>query len=113
MQMKRILLIISAIICLSITSNGFTSTYDTIKGAVVYDGSSNYHIVSTDKYYVIVEWYSGPDFSKGDNIIGELHSYGFKMVKINGKSNETKVYIENYWPRYETCYEWLKEHNRL
>lgn len=98
--MKRFILLltiftISTILLSASTSK--TSASDSVKGVVVYDGKSDYHIVETSRYYVIVEWYSGPDFSKNNTIYGELHSYGFKYVKVNGKSEETKVYIENYW----------------
>lgn len=86
---------------------------DGISGVVVYDGKSDYHIVKTSRFYVIVEWYSGPDFSKGDNITGELHSYGFKMVTVGDNSRETKVYIENYHITYDKCMEWFKEHDKV
>lgn len=83
------------------------------KGVVIFDAKSDYHIVETSRFYVLVEWYSGPDFSKGDVIYGDLHSYYFKMVKVNRNTDETKVYIENHWTSKESCMEWLRENDKL
>ena len=86
---------------------------DTIKGEVVYDARSDYHIIETNRFYVLVEWYSGPDLSKGDIVKGDLHAYGFKYVNVNNKSDKTKIYIENYWGNIDKCYEWLRDHGKM
>ena len=113
--MKKILL---ATLFGLLTMLGWSNTFITEaegneKGVVIFDAKSDYHIVETSRFYVLVEWYSGPDFSKGDVIYGDLHSYNFKMVRVNNNTKETKVYIENYWTSKERCMEWLREHNKL
>ena len=113
--MKKILtLLCVAVISILCTSQmNASGNSNAVKGVVVYDAKSDYHIVETPSYYVIVEWYGGPSFSRGDVLYGELHSYSFKMVKVNNNSTETKVYIENFWTTKEKCMEWLKDHNKL
>jgi len=90
-----------------------TTNTSSVHGSVVYDGKSDFHIIETNKYYVLVEWYNGPDFSKGDKITGDLHSYGFKYITVNGNSSKTKIYIENYWTNISRCYDWLREHGKM
>ena len=82
-------------------------------GYVIFDAKSDYHIIETKRFYVLVEWYKGPDFSRGDKVVGDLHSYGFKYVKVRNNTKETKIYIENYWTSKERCMEWLREHKKL
>lgn len=113
--MKKILcIVVMAVVAVFSTSliNASDSS-NKVKGVVIYDAKSDYHIVETDRYYVIVEWYAGPDFSEGDIIYGDLHSYNFKMVKVNNNSSETKVYVENFWGNKERCMEWLREHDKI
>ena len=114
--MKRIVISLSFVFTLLFvfaSNNEVVSSAEQIKGIVVYDGKYDYHIVETKKFYVIIERYTGPSFSRGDIIYGDLHSYGFKMVKVNDSSSQTKVYIENYWTNIDKCYDWLKEHNKM
>lgn len=110
--MKRLRLLFAILVTLIVMAFA-SSTSSTVKGDVVYDGRSDYHIVFTGQYYVIVEWYSGPDFSKGDALTGDLHSYGFKMVTVNKSEKQTKIYIENYWSNIDKCYDWLKKNNKI
>ncbi len=112
--MKRIVFLMIALLAIPVLSLSSISESDqTVSGIVVYDGKSDFHIVETNSYFVIMEWYGGPDFSKGDKIVGELHSYGFKYVKVNKQAKETKIYIENYWQSKEKCFEWLKDNGKL
>lgn len=44
----------------------------------------------------LLEWYGGYDPNRGDTIIGEIGSYGFKTVFYLGKDREGRVYVEDY-----------------
>ena len=89
-----------------------TNVYgNTKQGNVVYEGKSDYYIVQTQQYYVLLETYSGW-LSTGDVLAGDLHSYGFKDVLKNGNTT-MRVYIENYWSNINMCYDWLRDHDKL
>lgn len=56
---------------------------------------SKYDIVVlyTQRGYVIAQVYSG-SFDKDDKVVGELNSYGFKDVLVEGSSG--RLYIDDY-----------------
>ena len=111
--MKRFILPTIAIIISIVLLSAFSASSSDVKGRVIYDGKKDYHIVETEQFYVIVEWYEGVDFSKGDIIEGDLHSYQFKMVRVNNSKTMTRIYIENYWRTKEMCMDWLREHDLI
>ncbi len=111
--MKHLICILAIVLGVSLNMNSIPTEANLVQGTVIYDGKSDYHIIKTDRWYVLAEWYAGPDFSKGDTITGELHAYGYKMVKVNKQEKETRIYIENYWSSKEKCLDWLKEHDKL
>lgn len=68
------------------------------KGEVVYKKSGcDYFIVETISGYVLLEWYGGNDPDKGDIIVGEYESYGFKDVYNVTADDELLVWVEDYW----------------
>ena len=112
---KYLILLIAAICCsCSVLSPSFSiAPPEPVTGVVIYDGSFGYHIVETKQMYVIVEWFSGPNFSKGDRITGRLLSFGATDVFVNKKEKSTRVYVEDYFASKDSCFKWLKEHGRL
>lgn len=50
-------------------------------------------VIYTNMGYVAAEVYSG-NFDKDDIVIGDLNSYGFKDVLVNGRSG--RLYIDDY-----------------
>jgi hypothetical protein len=112
-MMKHFICLLVALLGMSGSLMSSSIGVSVVKGVVVYDGKSDFHIIETGSFFVLCEWYSGPDFSSGDVITGELHSYGFKMVRVNNKETSTKIYIENYWTSKDKCFDWLREHGKL
>lgn len=60
-------------------------------------------IFETRSGYVLAEHYRGR-FSEGRRVYGNLHSYGFKDVKVN--DNDARVYIEDYRASKDRAIEW-------
>lgn len=60
-------------------------------------------IIETSSGYVLAEHYRGR-FYEGRRVYGNLHSYGFKDVKVNG--NDARIYIEDYWASKDKAIEW-------
>jgi hypothetical protein len=50
-------------------------------------------IVATNMGYVVAQVYTGY-FDKGDQVIGELNSYGLHDVEVNGSSGS--FYVDDY-----------------
>ena len=115
--MKKLLFLLLAAICCScsalFTPARSITASTPVTGVVIYDGKFGYHIVETKQKYVIVEWFGGPDFSKGDRITGNLHSFGNKKVTVNDKEKESTVYIEDFFVSKDACYKWMKKNGKL
>lgn len=57
----------------------------------------DYFVVETSGGYTLLEWYGGVvSIWTGDKVSGDLHSYGFTDVQIEGRG-EMRVWIEDYW----------------
>jgi hypothetical protein len=57
----------------------------------------DHFVVETSSGYSLLEWYGGVvSIWEGDKVFGELHSYGFKDIYIEGRG-EMRVWIEDYW----------------
>lgn len=85
---------------------------ESVDGKVIWDGGScDYYIIETNRFYVLAERYTGR-LNEGDKVSGELHGYRFKYLKNITKDSEVKVYVENYWPSKDTCFNWLQEHDK-
>lgn len=66
------------------------------KGEIILE-KGNYYVVDTGSGCSVLEWYGGGTPSEGDNIVGDLNSYGFKDLYNISNKNEVRVYIEDYW----------------
>ena len=51
-------------------------------------------MIETRGGYVVGEVYSG-FFDRGDTVIGELHSFGTKNVRVNGRNG--RLYIDDFY----------------
>jgi hypothetical protein len=57
----------------------------------------DYFMVQTRQDYAVLEWYGGHDPDKGDVMIGNVNSYGFKnFIYADDDDKTTKVYVEDY-----------------
>lgn len=83
------------------------------KGVVVYIKSGcDYFIVRTASGYALLEWYEGSIPRKGDIIVGDLESYGFKDIYNLTADSDLTVWVEDYWltrdeameKYFEECY---------
>jgi hypothetical protein len=64
---------------------------------VLYEsGCHSYFIADGPMGYYLMEWYGGYDPSKGDIIVGDISSYGFKDVYYPQKDREGRIYIDDY-----------------
>ena len=76
------------------------------KGEVVYKKSGcDYFIVETNMGYALLEWYGGNYPDKGDVIVGNFESYGFKNVYNLTAGSELRVWVEDYWLSKEDALE--------
>ena len=70
---------------------------DIVQGQVIVGergcSKRDYIVIATNLGFVYAQQYSG-SFDKGDVVVGELNSYGFKDVLINNSSG--RLYIDDY-----------------
>lgn len=57
----------------------------------------------------LLEWYGGYDPSKGESILGELRSYGFKDVFYPDTGSSGRVYVDDYMLSKDRALEKLRE----
>jgi hypothetical protein len=68
------------------------------KGVVVLKKSGcDYFLVETTMGYALLEWYGGNDPDRGDKIVGDFESYGFKDVYNLKADTELRVWVEDYY----------------
>lgn len=70
-----------------------------VTGIVVLEATPgcDHFIVETNGGYSLLEWYGGVvSIWEGDKVFGEIHSYGFKDIYIDGRG-EMRVWVEDYW----------------
>lgn len=60
-------------------------------------------IFQTRSGYVLAEHYRGR-FVEGRSVYGNLHSYGFKDIKVD--DNDGRIYIEDYMASKDTAANW-------
>lgn len=65
------------------------------KGEIVHE-NGDYYVVDTGRGCAVVEWYGGDIPSEGDELVGNLDSYGFKDVYNISSKRKTRVYVEDY-----------------
>jgi hypothetical protein len=56
----------------------------------------SHFIADGPRGYYLIEWYGGYDPSKGDIIVGDIGSYGFKDVYYPQQDREGRVYVDDY-----------------
>ena len=71
---------------------------EAVKGVVVYNksGCRSRYVVNTSLGFAILEWYGGNDPTEGDEIVGEINSYGFKDLYNITQESSMRVYVEDY-----------------
>lgn len=66
------------------------------RGEVVIESDDDYIIETDNGYTVHAEWWGGSPLSEGDDVIGDLTSYGFKDVYNKSTGSTTRIYVEDY-----------------
>ena len=97
----------------NINNDASAASLVSVVGEIVYEAKGDYYIAKTEKYYVLLEHYSGPALYEGNIIIGNLHSYGFKDIIKDGNDTHVRIYIEHYWADPNRCLDWLDSHGKL
>ena len=70
-------------------------------------GCSGRYVVQTAGGYVLAEWFGGASPNKGDSVVGELSSFGFKDIFIVTQSGMTRAWIDDYFLSKERIVEKL------
>lgn len=65
------------------------------KGEILLE-KGDYYVIDTGLGCSIVERYGGNVLWKGNKVVGDLESYGFKDIYNLSNRNETRVYVEDY-----------------
>ena len=55
-----------------------------------------YMILENNRGYIVAEWMGGNDTDQGDNIGGNLNSYGTKEFYNLSRNSKTKLWIDDY-----------------
>jgi hypothetical protein len=85
-----------------------SETYS-VKAIVVHAGCNDYFVADGPTGYYLLEWYGGHIPSKGDTLVGDIASYGFKDVYYPEYDSEGKVWVDDYLLAKSTVIEKLKE----
>lgn len=70
-----------------------------VAGVVVLEATPgcDYFVVETNMGYSLLERYGGViSIWEGDRVFGEIHSYGFKNIYIEGRG-EMRVWVDDFW----------------
>ena len=59
-------------------------------------GCRSFFIADGPNGYYLLEWFGGYDPSKGDVIVGELVSFGFKDVYYPNRKQKGRVWVDDY-----------------
>ncbi len=95
-----IVAIITLIIALS-TKKVFAA-----RGIVVYiEPGCDCFIVETFSGYALLEWYGGGIPHKGDIVVGNFESYGFKNIYNLTTKRGIRVWVKDYWLSEEDAIE--------
>ena len=80
-----------------------------IEGVVVATtrGCSGRYVVETLSGFTLLEWFGGADPSKGDKVIGDLHSFGMKDLLVNGRSS--RAWVDDYMLSRDRVIEKLRD----
>jgi len=77
---------------------------------VAYPSGCDYFIADGPKGLYLLEWYGGYDPSKGDQIFGDLDSYGFKDVYYPNRDREGRIWVEDYLLSEDNAIEQYRDH---
>jgi hypothetical protein len=84
---------------------------DMVKGVVAYDGRGcDWYAIRTSIGYTVAEWYGG-SASRGDLVVGELHSYGLKDVYNITRDHTLRVWIDDFYTSLDGTLDKLRQKN--
>ena len=82
------------------------------RGAVVCDGTKDYHIIKVGEdnaKYIVLRRRSGPAFSIGDVLTGNIVvQYADREVFVNNNNMTTQVFIEYNYANMNSALQWFK-----
>ena len=59
-------------------------------------GCRSYFVADGPKGFYLLEWYGGFDPAKGDIIVGDIASYGFKDVYYPNQKQDGRIWVDDY-----------------
>lgn len=68
----------------------------------------DYFIADGPQGFYLLEWYGGHDPDRGDGILGEIRSYGFRNI-LYAQGQEGRVYVDDYLLGKDRALEKLRE----
>ena len=107
--MRKILL---ALLAISIIDLGHQAIADMVEATVVFKrgGCRGRFVAESTTGYIYLEWYGGADPSEGDQIVGDIHSYGVKDIFNLTTQRQTRVWIDDFFRSRSRVQEKLREH---
>ena len=91
-------------------NSNVTPTNYPVKVILKPSGCRDYFLADGDSGGIyLLEWYGGNDPSKGDSIVGELKSYGFKDVFYPDSGGSGRVYVDDFMLSRDRAIEKLRE----
>jgi hypothetical protein len=69
----------------------------------------DYYLITTNRGYVLAEWYGGYDPSKGDFVAGAFGQYGMRTLFFSVDHKERRAYIEDFWQDGDDALEQLSD----
>lgn len=78
---------------------------------VVYHRSGcDYMILQDDQGYILAEWMGGKTPEEGDNIIGNMRSYGIREMYNGTRESCCSFYVDDYLLTKQGAIDKIKEH---
>lgn len=77
---------------------------------VTYPSGCDYFIADGSGGLYLLEWFGGYDPSEGDQIIGDIGSYGMKDVYYPNRDREGRVWVEGFLLSEDSAIEQYRDH---
>jgi len=108
-QMGKILI---ALLVISLIDLSHGARADMAEATVVYKraGCRDRFVAESATGYILLEWYGGADPSRGDQIVGEIHSYGMKDIFNITTRTKTTVWVDDFMLSRSRVEEKMRQH---
>jgi hypothetical protein len=89
---SKVIFVLGFLVALTMSADAMTKAVVVLKTS----GCSGRFVAESSSGYILMEWYGGDDPTRGDTIIGNLHSYGFEDIHNITSGSEGRVWIDDY-----------------